>query len=147
MYVNNCCFISCYFKSLHVLLAPSRITNVTVSKTVTKEKPSLRVTWTAPQSDANISQYLVQYKRSDTATWGNQATVTHPGTTVTLSDHVTAGTTYNVRVRAKSAAGDGEWSEVLTETTYNSEFKCCYQFHIHSCMPLSKAAEKQRLAE
>ena len=125
MYVNDCYFISCYFKSLHVLLAPSRITNVTVSKDVSEGKPILRVTWTAPQSDVNISQYQVQYKRNRTTVW-NQ--VIRPVTTVSL-EGLDAGTAYNVRVRAQSAAGDGEWSEVHTETTYNSEFKC-YQFHV-----------------
>ena len=147
MYVNNCCFISCYFKSLHVLLAPSRITNVTVSKDATPQgEPILRVTWTAPQSDVNISQYQVQYKRNTTVWWTNEVIKEFSITTVIL-DQVTAGTAYNVRVRARSAAGDGEWSDVLTETTYNSEFKCCYQFHKRSCYkPLSKTAGKQRLS-
>ena len=126
MYVNDCYFISCYFKSLHVLLAPSRITDVTVSKEVIQGEPRLMVNWTAPQSDVNISQYQVQYKRNRTTVW-NQ--VIRPVTTVSL-EGLDAGTAYNVRVRAQSAAGDGEWSEVHTETTYNSEFKCCYQFHV-----------------
>ena len=132
MYVNECCFISCYFKSLHILLVPSRITNVTVSKDVREGKPILRVNWTAPQSDVNISQYQVWYKRNGTTSWSNQVTETPPTTTaiLDLSSDLTAGTTYNVRVRAVSTAGHGDWSEVLTETTYNSEFKCCYQFHI-----------------
>ena len=127
MYVNKCCFINCYFKSLHVLLAPSQITDVNVSKEVRQRKPILRVTWTAPQSDVNISKYQVQYNVDGTPLGSNQVTEIH--TTAILSD-LTAGKAYNVRVRAQSAAGDGEWSEVLTETTYNSEFKCCYQFHI-----------------
>ena len=149
MYVSNCCFISCYFKSLHVLLAPSRITNVTVSKDVREGKPILRVTWTAPQSDVNISQYRVLYKRNGTAVWSNQVTERPPVTTAIL-DVVNAllpGTAYNVRVRADSAAGNGEWSEVHTETTYNSEFKCCYQSVLYGCCkPLSKATGKQRLS-
>ena len=132
MYVNNCCFISCYFKSLLVLLAPSQITNVNVSKDVREGKPILMVTWTAPQTDVNISRYQVQYKRNETTAWSNQLTETPPKTTAILdvASDLTAGTAYNVRVRAVSAAGNGEWSEVHTETTYNSEFKCCYQFHI-----------------
>ena len=141
MYVNNCCFISCYFKSLHVLLATSRITNVTVSKDVRQGKPILRVTWTAPQNDVNISQYVVQYKRNGTTGWNNQVTERAPVTTAIL-DKVNAllpGTAYNVRVRADSATGAGEWSEEQTETTYNSEFKCCYHFHI-------EIAGKQRLS-
>ena len=115
--------------SLHVLLAPSRITNVTVFKDVREGKPILRVTWTAPQSDVNISKYQVQYRKNGNTLWSNQIIRTPPKTNATLTE-VTAGTAYNVRVRAQSAAGDGEWSDVHTETTYNSEFKCCYQFHI-----------------
>ena len=132
MYVNKCCFVNCYFKSLHVLLAPSRITDVTVSKAVREGKPILNVTWNAPQSDVNISQYQVWYKMNETTVWSNQVTERSPFTTaiLDLTSALTAGTAYNVRVRAVSAAGNGEWSDVQTETTYNSEFKCCYQFHI-----------------
>ena len=144
MYVNDCCFITCYFKSLHVLLVPSQITDVAVSKDVRGGKPILRVTWTAPQSNASISEYQVQYKVNGTAWWSNQVTERY---TSAILNQVTAGTAYNVRVRAESAAGDGEWSEVHTETTYNSEFKYSCQLHIRSCyMALSKTAEKQRLS-
>ena len=98
VYVNDYCFINCYFTSLHVPLAPSRITNVTVSKDVRQEEPILRVNWTAPQSDVNLSQYQVQSKRNGTTLWSSQVTVTPPETTAILSD-LTAGTAYNVRVR------------------------------------------------
>ena len=130
--MNNCCFINCYFTSLHVLLAPSRITIVTVSKDVRQGKPILRVTWTAPQSDVNISQYQVWYKTNETTVWSNQVIERPPLTTAILdvTSDLTAGTAYNIRVRAVSDAGNGEWSDVQTETTYNSKFKCCYQFHI-----------------
>ena len=114
--------------SLHVLLAPSRITNVTVSKDVREEKPSLRVTWTAPQSDVNISRYMVEYKKNGTTGWTQVVRTPHV-TTAILSD-LPAGTAYNVRVRAQSNDGNGEWSDVHTETTYNSEFKCICQFLI-----------------
>ena len=114
--------------SLHVLLAPFRITNVTVSKAVTQGKPSLRVTWTAPQSDVNISRYVVEYKKNGT-TERIQVTRTPYVTTALLGD-LPAGTAYNVRVRAQSNDENGEWSDVHTETTYNSEFKCICQFLI-----------------
>ena len=133
VYVNNCCFINCYFKSLHVLLAPSRITNVTVSKDVTQQgEPRLEVDWTAPQTDVNISWYQVQYKQNGTNFWSNQV-FREPSLTTAILDEVNAllpGTAYNIRVRAQSDDGHGEWSEVHTETTYNSEFECRYQFHI-----------------
>ena len=128
MYVNNYCFISCYFKSPHLLLVPSRITNVTVSKDVVQGEPRLRVDWTAPQSDVNISQYQVQYRKNGITAWTQ---VIRLVTTVSLDgSKLDAGTAYNVRVRAESDAGDGEWSDVHTETTYNSELECRYQFHI-----------------
>ena len=111
-------FINCYFKSLHVPLVPSRITDVTVSKNVIQGEPRLIVNWTAPQSDVNISQYQVQYKRNGSTAWSQ---VSRRVTTVSLRK-LDAGTAYNVRVRAESDAGGGEWSEVHTETTYNSEF-------------------------
>ena len=49
-----------------------------------------------------------------------------PNSTSTLLPALLPGTEYNVRMRAVSSAGEGEWSEVLTETTYNSEF-----IHLH----------------
>ena len=39
-------------------------------------------------------------------------------------------TEYNVRVRAVFEAGEGEWSEVHTETTFDSEFTC---LHVRLC--------------
>ena len=129
------------------MLAPSRIIDITVYKDVTPQgEPILNVTWTAPQSDVNISQYQVQYKRNATVWWTNEV-IKDSSITAAILSEVTAGTAYNIRVRAQSAVEDGEWSDVLTETTYNSEFTCCYQFHIRSCCkPLSKTAGKQRLS-
>ena len=95
---------------------------------MTQGEPSLKVTWTAPQSDVNISRYQVQYKKNGTTPW-NQVVRTPPVIT-TLLGVLTAGTAYNVRVRAVSDAENGEWSEVQTEATYHSEFQCICQFHI-----------------
>ena len=104
--------------------------NVTLSKAVRNGRPSLRVYWTAPQSDVPISQYNVQYRRSGTTSWGSQVTVSHPATSAFLIG-LDAGTKYNVRVRARSAAGSGVWSAVQTERThFGGEFLCiicCYR--------------------
>ena len=70
-----------------------------------------------------ISQYIVQYRRNGTATWGSQVTVPgFPPATSTILTGLDAGTEYNVRVRAESATGDGEWSVEQTERTFDSEF-------------------------
>ena len=86
------------------------------------------VSWTTPQSNVTISEYHVQHKRSGTKFWGAQLTVTPPATS-TLLPALGAGTEYDVRMRARSAAGEGEWSEVQTERTFGRKFKCivsCY---------------------
>ena len=117
------CFI-CFVNSLHTLdlQAPSQVTGVSLSKVVRVGRPSLTVTWIAPQSDVTISEYHVQYRRSGTIAWGSQVTATHPATSAYLPA-LDAGTEYEVRVRARSAAREGEWSEVQTERTFNSEHR------------------------
>ena len=97
---------------------PPQVTGVSVSKDGKNGYPSLKVTWTALQNVANLSEYRVQYKRSGELFWGNTST----NSTSILLPALLPGTEYTVRVRAVSAAGEGEWSEVHTETTYNSEF-------------------------
>ena len=92
-------------------------------------KPTLRVTWTALQNVANLSEYRVEYRRNGEFNWGTRVS-TQPYSTSTLLPALLPGTEYNVRVRAVSAAGKGEWSEVLTETTFDSEFSC---LHIKLC--------------
>ncbi len=101
------------------------MTVVSVSKAVEEGKPTLRVTWTALQNVANLSQYQVEYRRNGESNWGIRVS-TQPYSTSILLPALLPGTEYNVRMRAVSSAGEGEWSEVLTETTYNSEF-----IHLH----------------
>ena len=115
------------------LTVPSRVSGVSVTRTVKSGTSALRVNWTTPQSDVNISQYLVQYRRSGTTFWSSQVTISgSPPATSTILTGLDAGTEYNVRVRAESAAGDGEWSVEQTERTFDSEPLCiiyCYNVH------------------
>ena len=113
--------------------APSKVTGVSLSKVVRQGGPTLRVSWAAPQSDVTISEYDVQYRRRGTTAWGSQLTLTSPAANTQLPA-LDTGTEYDVRVRARSAAGEGEWSEVQTERTFNSKFTysiCCYQLHVN----------------
>ena len=133
MIVHEYCFIV-YFNSPHVLQVPPNITGVSVTKDVKEGKPSLRVTWTAVQNVTNLSEYCVQYSTSGDLLWVNTSAVSvQPNSTSTLLPALLPGTEYNVRVKAVSAAGDGEWSEVHTETTCNSEF---IHLHVQLCHPV-----------
>ena len=104
---------------------PPKVTGVSVSKAVKEGKPTLNVTWTALQNVANLSEYQVEYRRNGELNWGNRVN-RRPYTNSALLPALLPGTEYNVRVRAVSAAGEGEWSEVHTETTFSSEF-----IHLH----------------
>ena len=124
----------------HNLQVPSQVTDVTLSKEVTHGRPTLRVTWTTPQSNVTISEYHVQFRRSGTEFWGSQVTITgSPPYSANLTG-LDAGTEYNVRVRAVSAAGEGEWSEVQTERTFNGEHRVSMYIdavEAHSCVVTS----------
>ena len=100
------------------LTAPSRISTVSLTKTMLeRHKPSLTVTWTKPQSDLVISNYQVEYRKSEDTRW-IPGPILSRNMTFTNLPALTAGTVYSVRVRAASAVGDGYWSAVQTERTY-----------------------------
>ena len=99
------------------------MTGLSLSKAVRSGLPALRVTWTTSQSEVPISQYQVQYRKSGAAVWSSESTISgSPPPTSTILTGLDAGTEYNVRVRAVSAAGAGIWSVVQTVRTYGSEF-------------------------
>ena len=112
------------------LTAPSRISTVSLTKTMLERyKPSLTVTWTKPQSDVGISNYQVEYRKSEDTHWIPGPTLSRSMTFTNLPA-LTANTVYSVRVRAGSAVGDGNWSKVETERTYKCEWItiiCCFQ--------------------
>ena len=121
--MNIACIVC--FNSPHLLQVPPKVTGVSVSKDVKDGNPSLRVTWTALQNVTSLLEYQVEYRHNGEFNWGNRVSA-QPYSTSTLLPALLLGTEYNVRVRAVSAAGEGEWSEVLTETTFSSEFS-----HLH----------------
>ena len=71
------------------------------------------MTWTAPQSDRTITKYQVQYRRSGTTSWSTKD-VTSTSTTL---ENLSAGTSYQVQVRAFSDVGAGPYSDVGTQIT------------------------------
>jgi len=71
---------------------------------------SVSVSWTAPDTSGkpDINGYDVQYQTSSASSWTNH-TFTGTGTSTTISS-LTAGTTYNVQVKAKNDEGNSAWS-------------------------------------
>ena len=85
-----------------------------------RHKPSLTVTWTEPQSDLGISNYQVQYRKSEDTEWIPGPILSRSMTFINLPA-LAAGTVYSVRVRAVSAVGAGNWSNAQTERTYKGK--------------------------
>ena len=92
---------------------PSQVGPPSLTKAVSSGRPALGVTWTAPSSERPITKYQVQYRRSG-STWSTKD-VTSRSTTL---ENLSAGTSYQVRVRAVSDVGAGQYSQISTKTTY-----------------------------
>ena len=113
--------------------------DVTITVTDVKEAPgqpdapeiinvkqtSFRVTWTAPAAGSSaISGYGIQYKLTSEADSAyadakptKRGTVTGYNLVDRSGQSITAGTSYDVRVRAKNAEGWGAWSDAATAVT------------------------------
>ena len=73
--------------------------------------------WRAPQSDCPITSYEVQYKISSDTSWSTPPVSTSLGSRKHDWRRLSPNTSYDVRVRAVSAAGNGAWSDVGNTTT------------------------------
>ncbi len=84
--------------------------------TLTAGTRQLTVTWTAPTPNGSaITDYDVQYRKSGATGWSEWA---HTGTAVTATiTGLEGAATYEARVRAKSAAGEGGWSPAASLAT------------------------------
>ena len=84
---------------------PGRVSTPSVSASVT----TLSVSWSSPSSRGYpITDYDVQYKRTSSSTWLNWS---HNGTSrSTTITGLSSGATYEVRVRAQNAIGEGSYS-------------------------------------
>ena len=83
---------------------------------LTGGEKQLTATWTAPTSNGlSITDYDVQYRKSSATDWTDW---THTGTAVTATiTGLEGASTYQVRVRAESSAGDGPWSAAASLAT------------------------------
>ena len=93
---------------------PSQAAPPVLTKAVSSSRPALRVTWTTPSSERPITKYEVGYRMSGGTSWIPKNVVS---TSITL-ENLSAGTNYQVRVRAVSDVGAGLYSPIGTKTTY-----------------------------
>ena len=75
------------------------------------------VSWRVPKSDCPITSYEAQYKISSNTSWSTPPVSTSPRSRRHNWRGLSPNTSYNVRVRAVSAAGKGAWSNVGQATT------------------------------
>ena len=104
----------------YLLLVPSKVTGVSLSSMVTSNQPSLNVIWSAPSSDRTIQHYQLDYRVGTSGSWSTWSP-NPTSTSVTLTG-LQSGTTYQVRVRAVSDVGNGEWSDAVSGTTYDGMY-------------------------
>ena len=79
----------------------------------------LSILWGAPDDNGHtINQYTLQYRANHTPkpTWTAQIVPPSPQPSVTIMN-LTAGTAYEIRVRAENSEGNGGWSETLFAQT------------------------------
>ena len=89
------------------------------------KQTSFRITWTEPAAGSSaIASYGIQYKLSSEADSAyadakptKRGTVTGYNLVNRNGQSITAGTSYDVRVRAKNAEGWGAWSDPATALT------------------------------
>ena len=103
------------------LTEPSRVTYVSVTKSVEGRNLTLTVSWTTPQSELPITEYEVEYNTSVTA-WMRVTLSGSPLATSTFLTSLDTQAGYSVRVRALSEIGAGVWSEEQRVRADDGEF-------------------------
>ena len=83
-----------------------------LAQNATNPTTALDVSWTAPSTAGTINDYDVQYRANGTSTWTEWNSTNTSTTTSATITGLTAGTEYEVQVRASiTGEGDGAWSD------------------------------------
>jgi hypothetical protein len=94
---------------------PAKINaTLTLTKAARLGRPALLASWRAPSSETSILSYQVQYKSTSSSTWKTKTTTS----TSTYLESLSAGSIYQVQVRANSSIGLGPYSTLKTLQTY-----------------------------
>ncbi len=83
--------------------APGPVRNLTASII---EQTRFRASWDEPNTGGRVQGYRLEYRQGTSGTWIEEST---PGILFDFIDGLTAGTTYQYRVRAENAAGNSAW--------------------------------------
>ena len=98
---------------------PAKVSGVSAVPGVGSERPTIRVTWSTPESDEPISKYHLQYRKATASSWN--ADTLAPSETSTVLSGLDRGTAYHVQVRAISVVGSGPFSDRQQVTTHNGK--------------------------
>ena len=101
-----------------IFVVPGMVENVTLVKNASNGQPSLDVSWDEPFSDRAILYYQVEYREIG-MDWTIQSP--NPNATYTTLTGLMPATPYEVRVRALSDHGNGNWSDTVNETTFDGQ--------------------------
>jgi hypothetical protein len=94
---------------------PLNISDISFSKDVVAGKPALRLNWTTPDSERSIIRYQIAYRQIETYIW-----MTTFSSSISLNlENLSAGTRYEIRIRANSDVGFGSYGETITLETYS----------------------------
>lgn len=104
--------------SSYIVTVPSAPQNVVASS---NQPGILNVSWSAPLSDGGspVHEYTVEVFTPLYGTWSSIATVRSPATNATVN--IPAGT-YDIRVSARSSAGTGSPSSVVSNTLVGAPY-------------------------
>ena len=99
---------------------PGKVGGVGVSAAATDGHANLAVSWSAPaNSGPALRPYALQHRRKGTAGWTALAPAPAGGATGATVGGLSPHTTYQVRVGARNAEGDGAWSDTAEGATAN----------------------------
>ena len=105
---------------VYTFTVPPQVSNIQFTQTVSNGMINLTVTWDQPTSDRPIQHYEVQYRKQGVSSW--TSVTPNPTTSQTTIRNVDKGSVYNVRVRAVSDVGSGQWRNVTSQRTYRGNY-------------------------
>ena len=82
----------------------------------TADQTTVKVTWTAPDTELIVTAYTVRWRSASDTEWTEVENIQSTDGAYTISD-LQPATEYEVQVRAVFETGDGAWSESVTVTT------------------------------
>ena len=107
------------------LIVPDQVLNLTVQPSeLSNGLISLTVTWDEPHSDVTITRYESNYRIQSTGSWRGGLAQPAANRQCVLRD-LMSGVNYEVRMRAVSAIGTGEYRTAIT-----SCMQVTYMFHV-----------------